>query len=151
MIILVSLFGCASPGPMQTTTGVMRTPAFRPLALDTTNDGSKEILFKEYTTMYDDKQLRRWGVFFITDRGAYMASWDTQTYIYNLNYQLKKEEILEILDETVVRKYWHDSNLLVIKDVRGNKIGFALIDKIAARSLLQKFVMQNKTMHQKES
>ncbi|MCC1495886.1 hypothetical protein [Alcanivorax sp. 1008] len=144
IFVFFALTACASPGPMQTSTGPMHTAAFRPIILDKVNDGSKEVLFKEYTTMYDDKKLRKWGVFFITDKGVYMAHWVTSGYVYELDYQLKAEEISEILDDTVIRDFWFDSNLLVIKDIRGNKIGFPLRGKIAARALLQGFLDSKK-------
>jgi len=140
VILMFLLTACASPGPMQTSTGLMHTPAFRPIILDTIDDGSEEILFKEYTTMYDNKELRRFGIFFITDKGVYMATWDTHSYVYNIHYRLSVNNIAEILNETVVRDFWRDSNLLVIKDTRGNKIGFALHGKIGARLILQNLI-----------
>lgn len=75
LILFSSLVAsCSSPGPMQTVTGPLHTPAFNPIILNTVNDGSNRVYFKEHTTMYENKEYQRWGVFFITDKGAYMAN-----------------------------------------------------------------------------
>ncbi|UYM16212.1 hypothetical protein [Endozoicomonas euniceicola] len=136
ILIAVVLTGCASPGPMQLATGPMNTPVFDPVILNTVNDGSETVRFKEWTTMYENKELRLWGVFFITDKGAYLASWDSRGYEYNLRYQMKANDIKSFEDDTVVRDWWADSNLLVITDKNNIKVGFALNGKNAARSIL---------------
>ncbi|WP_282111113.1 hypothetical protein [Shewanella algicola] len=140
-ILLISvvsiLSGCASPGPMQTITGPMNTPAFSPIILDTVKDGSETVRFKEWTTMYENKELQLWGVFFITDKGIYMANWDTNGYEYNLRYRLPATELAAISDDVVERDMWVDSNLLILKDQSGHEVGFALNGKNAARSILK--------------
>lgn len=140
ILLISSLFtlgGCASPGPMQTALGPMNTPAFEPVILDTVKDGSEKVHFKEWTTMYENKELQLWGVFFITDNGAYLANWDTRGYEYNLRYKLPATELASISDDTVVRDMWADSNLLILKDKSGHEVGFALNGKNAARSILK--------------
>lgn len=134
---LVTLGGCAAPGPMRTMMGPMNTPAFEPVILEAVNDNSKKVHFKEWTTMYENKELQQWGVFFITDNGAYMAEWDINGYEYNLRYKLPAKELELISDDTVVRSMLPDSNLLILKDKSGHEVGFALNGKNAARSILK--------------
>ena len=135
--VLSILAGCSSVGPMQTAQGPMNTPAFEPIALNTVKDGSEEARFKEWTTMYENKELRLWGVFFITDNGAYMANWNIRGYEYNLRYKLPASELESISEDKVVRDMWPDSNLLILRDKHGHEVGFALNGKNAARSILQ--------------
>jgi len=132
----VAVSACSTPGPMQTMYGPMNTPVFEPVALDTVKDGSSKVYFKEWTTMYENKEIKLWGVFFITENGAYMASWDTQSYEYNLKYKINKDDVELVSDDTVARSFWPDSDLLIIKDKLGNEVGFALNGKGAARSFL---------------
>lgn len=134
---ILALGGCASPGPMQTMMGPMNTPAFDPVILDTVKDSSEKVHFKEWTTMYENKKLQQWGVFFITDNGAYMAEWDIRGYEYNLRYKLPAKELSTISDDMVVRDMWPDSNLLILKDKSGHEVGFALNGKNAARAILK--------------
>ena len=134
---LLTIGGCASPGPMQTTTGPINTSAFEPVILDTVKDGSEKVHFKEWTTMYENKELQQWGVFFITDNGAYMAEWDFRGYEYNLRYKLLAKELDAVSDDKVVRDMWTDSNLLILQDKSGHKVGFALNGKNAARAILK--------------
>lgn len=134
---ILTIGGCASPGPMQTTTGPINTSAFEPVILDTVKDGSKKVHFKEWTTMYENKELQQWGVFFITDKGAYMAEWDMRGYEYNLRYKLPINELNTVSDDMVVRDMWVDSNLLILKDKSGHEVGFALNGKNAARAILK--------------
>lgn len=137
IFFITLLTGCASAGPMQTMMGPMNTPAFEPIVLDVVQDGSKSIRFKEWTTMYENDSLQLWGVFFITDKGAYMASWDTRGFQYNLRYKLLASELAAIEDRIIQRDMWVDSNLLVLKDKNGHSVGFALNGKNAARSILR--------------
>lgn len=137
MSTLIILGGCSSPGPMQTAYGPMNTPAFEPIILDTVKDGSANVLFKEWTTMYDNKELKLRGVFFITNNGIYLADWNTMSYEYNLRYKLLATDLEAISDDTVVRDMWLDSNLLILKDKSGHEVGFALNGKNAARSILK--------------
>ena len=140
-ILLISTLlitgGCASPGPMQTMMGPMKTSAFDPVILDTVKDSSEKVHFKEWTTMYENKELQQWGVFFITDNGAYMAEWDVRGYEYNLRYKLPAKELNTVSDDMVVRDMWPDSNLLILKDKSGHEVGFALNGKNAARAILK--------------
>ncbi|CUA83163.1 hypothetical protein [Pseudidiomarina woesei] len=137
IIMMMFLAGCAAPGPMHTIRGPMNTPVFDPVILDTVKDGSKKVRFKEWTTMYENKELQLWGVFFITDNGAYLANWDMNGYEYNLRYKLAASELDSISDDKVVRSMWADSNLLIIKDKNGHEVGFALNGKNAARAILR--------------
>ncbi|WP_286741683.1 hypothetical protein [Pseudoalteromonas sp. UBA2102] len=134
---LLTIGGCASPGPMQTAMGPMNTSAFEPVILDTVKDGSEKVHFKEWTTMYENKELQQWGVFFITDNGAYMAEWDFRGYEYNIRYKLLAKELDAVSDDKVVRDMWTDSNLLILQDKSGHKVGFALNGKNAARAILK--------------
>ena len=134
---ILTLGGCAAPGPMKTVMGPMNTPAFKSVILDTVKDNSEKVHFKEWTTMYENKELQQWGVFFITDNGAYMAEWDVNGYEYNLRYKLSAKELDTVSDDIVVRDMWPDSNLLIIKDKSGHEVGFALNGKNAARAILK--------------
>lgn len=134
---ILALGGCASPGPMKTMMGPMNTPAFEPVVLDLVKDDSEKVHFKEWTTMYENKELQQWGVFFITDNGAYMAEWDLKGYEYNLRYKLPAKELKTVSDDMVVRDMWPDSNLLILKDKSGHEVGFALNGKNAARAILK--------------
>jgi hypothetical protein len=136
-LIFSSLSACSSPGPMQTMQGPLNTPVFEPVAINTVKDGSNSVLFKEWTTMYESQEIKLWGVFFITENGAYMANWDPKSYEYNLRYRIAVSDIAAISEETVVRSMWIDSDLLIIADKTGKKVGFALNGKNAARSFLQ--------------
>ena len=133
---VLTLGGCATPGPMQTHQGPINTPVFEPIVLHTVNDGSDEVLFKEYTTLYEGDEIQSWGVFFVTDRGAYMGVWDLLGYRYDLSYKLPIENLANISEQTVERDMWVDSNLLVLSDTTGKKVGFALNKKNAARTIL---------------
>ncbi|MFT6914667.1 MAG: hypothetical protein ACJAWL_000963 [Motiliproteus sp.] len=135
--IALGVSACSSPGPMQTMYGPMNTPVFDPVVIDTVKDGSEKVHFKEWTTMYENKEIQLWGVFFITDNGAYMANWDARGYEYNLKYKIDASNIALVSDEKVVRDMWIDSNLLVITDDKGHEVGFALNGKNAARTFLQ--------------
>lgn len=134
---ILTLSGCSSIGPMQTVMGPMNTPAFEPVILETIKDNSEKVHFKEWTTMYENKELQQWGVFFITDNGAYMAEWDVRGYEYNLRYKLPIKELNTVSDDMVVRDMWADSNLLILKDKSGHEVGFALNGKNAARAILK--------------
>lgn len=141
-ICLLTLSGCSSPGPMQNVQGPINTPVFEPIIRDAINDGSKKILFKEYTTLYEGEELQSWGVFLITDRGAYMVVWDLSGYRYNLSYKLPIEKLTSITEKKVERDMWIDSELLVLTDVTGKRVGFALNRKNAARAILQELISQ---------
>jgi hypothetical protein len=136
-LVVSTLSACSSPGPMQTMQGPLNTPVFEPVAIHTVKDGSSSVLFKEWTTMYENQELKLWGVFFITQNGAYMANWDSRSYEYNLRYRIDPSDISSISEETVERSMWIDSDLLVITDHNGHEVGFALNGKNAARSFLQ--------------
>lgn len=131
---------CSSPGPMQTMRGPLHTPVFNPIIINNIKDGSNRVYFKEWTTMYENKEYQQWGVFFITNKGAYMADWDTHEYKYNLLYKIDSKNIKSISNSKVVRKMWIDSDLLIIADKKGHEVGFALNGKNAARSFLNKLI-----------
>lgn len=143
LILISGLAGCATSGPMQTMAGPLHTPAFKPIILDTVNDGSQNVRFKEWTTLYENKELERWGVFFITDNGLYMANWDVREYRYNLVYKLAAEDIADISEELVERSMWVDSNLLVIKDKNGHEVGFALNGRNAVRAIIREIITES--------
>lgn len=140
LILVTGLAGCATAGPMHTAAGPLQTPAFKPIILDTVNDGSENVRFKEWTTLYEGKELERWGVFFITDKGLYMANWDIREYRYNLVYKLAAEDIADISEDLVERSMWVDSNLLVIKDKNGHEVGFALNGRNAVRAIIREII-----------
>ncbi len=133
----LSLIGCASPGPMQMGYGPMQTSAFEPIILDTVQDDSDRVRFKEWTTMYENKEFQRWGVFFITDNGVYMANWDLRAYEYDLVYKLPAKDIQIMSEDRVERSMWIDSDLFIIQDINGHEVGFALNGENAARSIIR--------------
>ncbi|RTE67627.1 hypothetical protein EH243_01380 [Amphritea opalescens] len=135
-VIGISACSAPGPGPMLTMSGPVHTPVFEPIALDVVKDGSEKVYFKEFTVMYDRKEAQLSGVFFITDNGAYMVKWDSRSYQYNLQYKIHRDNILSISDDKVIRSFWPDSNLLVIKDKQGHEVGFSLKGKEAARTFL---------------
>lgn len=139
LFAVVALSACSSPGPMQIMQGPVNTPVFDPVALDTVKDGSSLVLFKEWTTMYENKELKLWGVFFITENGVYMANWDSRSYEYNLRYRMDMADIASVSETTVVRDMWIDSDLLIITDSNGGEVGFSLNGRNAAKSFLQSF------------
>jgi hypothetical protein len=102
----------------------------------------RKFLFKEYTTLYEDKVLKSWGVFFITEHGVYMANWSSLEYKYHLSYKLPIEKLSDISEQTVERDMWIDSDLLILKDVTGKEVGFSLYGKNAARAVLQEISSQ---------
>ncbi|MDO6563509.1 hypothetical protein Q4488_08955 [Amphritea sp. 1_MG-2023] len=133
---VIGISACSAPGPMQTMSGPIHTPVFEPVALDVVKDGSEKVYFKETAAMYEGKEAQLLGIFFITDNGAYMVKWDRRSYEYTLQYKIHRDNILSISDDKVVRSFWPDSNLLVIKDKQGHEVGFSLNGKAAARSFL---------------
>lgn len=140
-IVLFTLFACAGPGPMQIMAyGPINTPVFEPIILNTVNDGSKRVLFKERSMMYENKEFVSFlgGVFFITDNGAYMAFWDNRGYEYKLEYRINAIDIASIHFDKINRKMWVDTDLLIITDNDGHEVGFSLIGKNAASSFLKK-------------
>ena len=141
--IFLLVIACSAPGPMQTQTGPINTPAFEPIVLDLVKDNSKNILFKEqYVTMYenDSRENLLGGTFFITENGAYLAYWNVQTFQYNITYRIKADEITKISDYTVVREYLPDSDLVVITDKDGRDIGFGIVKRNAAKYSLEKIM-----------
>lgn len=140
-----SLIGCG-PGPMQRQiTGPIDTPVFKPVILDTLNDGSKEVLFKErLAAMYIGKDRSSWGNFVITNNGVYLISWNVVSFTYELVYKVEIKNIDKLLDDVVVRSIFPDSNLLVIQDKRGTAVGFSLNNKIAAQNTILSLIEKNK-------
>lgn len=144
--IFFLLAACSSPGPMQMQPGPINTPAFEPIALDLVKDESNKILFKEqYVTMYenDTRESLLGGTFFITENGAYLAYWNTQTFQYSITYKIQANEITKISDHTVVRKYLPNSDLVVITDKDNRDIGFGINKRNAAKYSLEKIMTRN--------
>lgn len=139
-MVLMLMSGCARPGPMQTQNGLLQTKQFEPIFLSTIKDGSEKVLFKEYTTMYENRELKYWGVFTITDKGAYFATWDTISFEYNLLFKLNKNEIATLGEDEIIRSMWIDSELLTIKDKNNHEVGFALNGKRAAYTTLNRLI-----------
>ena len=144
MIVVFVLSGCGSPGPMETYHGPVNTPVFKPVILDTIKDGSKDVHFKERgSALYLDKERDAWGTFFITDNGVYMTKWSASSFTFSLIYKIKIQDIESVTDDIVIRDFLPDSKLLVIKDKRGDKVGFALNDKVAAKNTILDLMEKN--------
>ena len=139
-VALILMSGCAGPGPMQTPNGLLQTKQFEPIFLSTVKDGSEKVLFKEYTTMYENRELKYWGIFTITDQGVYFATWDTISFEYNLLFKLNKNEIATLGEDEIIRSMWIDSELLTIKDKNNYEVGFALNGKRAAYTTLNRLI-----------
>jgi len=139
-VVLILMSGCARPGPMQTPNGLLQTKQFEPIFLSTVKDGSEKVLFKEYTTMYENRELKYWGTFTITDQGAYFATWNTISFEYNLLFKLNKNEIATLGEDKIIRSMWIDSELLTIKDKNNHEVGFALNGKRAAYTTLNRLI-----------
>ena len=140
LAVLIFMSGCSKLGPMQTPNGLLETKQFEPIFLYTVKDGSETVLFKEYTTMYENKELKAWGIFTITDQGAYFATWDTRSFEYHVLFNLKKNEIGSLGDDKIIRTMWVDSELLTIKDKNNHETGFALNGKRAAFTTLERLI-----------
>ena len=139
-VVLILMSGCVRFGPMQTPNGLLKTKQFEPIFLSTVKDGSEKVLFKEYTTMYENRELKYWGIFTITDQGVYFATWDTISFEYNLLFKLNKNEIATFGEDEIIRSMWIDSELLTIKDKNNHEVGFALNGKRAAYTTLNRFI-----------
>lgn len=144
LILAICLFSlltaCTTQGPMQSMYGPLDTPVFDPIVLDKVQDGATKVLFKEWTTMYENNEFQFWGTFVITDSGAYMITWDQHSYQYNLQYRIPVDQIASISTDKISRSMWVDSNILIITDKNGSEIGFALVGKNAAKSILNQLV-----------
>lgn len=132
-ILLSTLAGCSSLGPMQQFNGPVNTPSFEPIALATVNDGSTKVLFKEFGCLFNQDSYGDCGVFFITDNGVYLAEWDTMSYEYKLSFHLLRQQVSSVSERRYVRDFGFDSNLLVIKDIRGETISFDIKSTHAAK------------------
>ena len=139
-VVLMLMSGCAQLGPMQTPDGLLKTKQFEPIFLSTVKDGSEKVLFKEFTTMYENRELKAWGTFTITDQGAYFARWNTISFEYNLLFKLNKNEIATLGEDKIIRSMWIDSELLTIKDKNNHEVGFALNGKRAADTTLNRLI-----------
>lgn len=138
--ILILISGCAQRGPMQTPNGLLSTKQFKPIFLSTVNDNSSTILFREFTTMYENNDLKSWGIFVITDKGVYFAVWNMYSFEYNILFKLKIKEIDGFGEDKIVRDMWIDSELLTIKDNNKYEVGFALNGKRAAYTTLNRLI-----------
>jgi hypothetical protein len=138
----ILLTACANPGPMQLGSGPTYTPVFEPVALDLTDNRTGNVLFKETAVfMYlDDKResalLGGGATFFITNTGAYLADWNTNTYKYSIEYQVSAKDIKNLSEFTVVRDYLPDSNLIRITDNKNQTVGFSVRNRVAAKQAL---------------
>lgn len=144
-LVGIVLVGCGAHGPMEVQPGPINTPVFKPVILDTLNDGSKEVHFKETTVgLYENKEFKGFGNFVITDNGAYYVRWNTRTYVYSPTYQIRITDIKSLSDDIVVRSLLPDSDILVIEDKRGQKVGFSITNKLAAKDILYNLIEKKK-------
>lgn len=138
--MLMILVGCCPPpGPMKQINGPVDTALFEPIFFHFTRDDSTKVLFKEYTTIYENDEYKRWGLFVITDKSNYLVNWDTVGYEYRFIYKIKHDEIESLGEKTISRKWLPDSDLFIIKGKNGIETGFALNGRRAARSLIEKY------------
>lgn len=140
-LIGIGFIGCG-PGPMQIQgIGPLNTPVFKPVILDTVNDGSKEVYFKESVVgLYENKEFKGFGNFVITDNGVYYVRWDATAYIYTTSYQIKINDIKMLTTDKVIRSFLPDSDILVIEDKRGQKVGFSIVKKLAAKNIIYELI-----------
>ncbi len=144
--ILLMFVGCCPPqGPMKQANGPVDTALFEPILFNATKDDSSVVLFKEYTTIYENDELNCWGLFVITDTSNYLVRWNRTSYEYMLIYKIKHDEIESLGEKIIIRKWMPDSDLLVIKGKNGIETGFALNGRRAARSIIEKNI-QNLTI-----
>lgn len=144
LTIFSILTGCSSSGPMQTPLGPINTPVFDSIALATARDGSNEIKFKTQNAMlYKNGNLNYFvtSVFFITENGVYAASWDTQSYQYNLIVRIPMEKIKRVYYKTYVRDYFPDLDLLIIEKSENESVGFYIGGSSAAKSILDEMIL----------
>jgi hypothetical protein len=139
-LLIAFLTGCAT-SPMNKPYGPMDTPAFKPIALDLVNDGSKSILFKApFVSIFVNDELQSifsYKSFMITEHGAYVINWNIGTYQYSLVYSIKAEEIKNIADHTIVKNYLPDRDLILITDMHENTVGIEVERRLAAKKALQ--------------
>lgn len=136
VLLILSLFTGCGPGPMESFRGPVNTPVFKPVILDTLNDGSNNVLFKDFGFMYINHDLQTIGDFIVTNKGVYFVKWNPSSYRYSTAYQVKFKNIANISNDTIHRTIGFDSNLIVIEDKRGSKIGFALQQVTAAKNII---------------
>lgn len=127
---------------MQSMKGPLETDSFELIALKNINDGSSEIIFKEWTRMYEDKEdgeyglMATFGVFCLTEKGVYFLDWDTNSYEYHVLYKLPREQVEALQDTMAATTIWVDSSILDIINKNGNSTGFDLRGKGTVRSIL---------------
>lgn len=144
LLVAIIFIGCGPKGPMLSYQGPLDTKVFKPIFLNTVDDGSSEILFKEFTTMYNKRDIKGFGVFVITDKSTYFTRWNINSFEYEIIYVVNNSNIKDLKNETIVREYWVDSDLLKIKDSNDLYTGFALDGKQAAYTILSKFIKKEK-------
>lgn len=83
------------------------------------DDGLMRVFFKEWMVMYENKEGKLWGVFFIMDKGVYLVNWDCNWFEYLFRYCVGVLEIVEIIEDIVEWSYWIDFDFLVIIDEDG--------------------------------
>jgi hypothetical protein len=146
LLMSLTLSACGSLGPMQSFEGPIGTPVFDVVALDTINDGTQKILFKEMARMYDeqdvieDKYASNYGSFVITEKGIYVLGWDNRNFRYNKLFSLPIDDIENILEANASVVVWVDSNIFIIEDKYGTKTGFHMNGRVAAKSIINKLL-----------
>jgi len=132
-VSMVLLCGCAG-APMREVQGPYETPIFSAMAKEVANDGSKEVLYKEWAPMYENGRLLSYGVFFVTDKGVYMGLWDTKNYRYRLIYKAPISYINSLSEDSL--KKGDVEKVLIVKDKFGVKTGFGIKGRRAVRSIV---------------
>lgn len=153
LLTIFTLTACGSLGPMQRFEGPIGTPVFDVIALQTIDDGSKEILFKELARMYDEqdvaenKYASNYGSFVITDKGVYVLGWDNRNFRYNKLFSVPIADIDSLLEANASVIVWVDSNIFIIKDKYGEKTGFHMQGRTAAKSIINNLLSKSATQH----
>ena len=136
-VAVVLLCGCGA-APMREVQGPYETPIFSAMAKEVANDGSKDVLYKEWAPMYEGGRLLSYGVFFVTDKGVYMGLWDTQNYRYRLIYR-SPISYINTLSEGALKK-GDVEKVLIVKDKFGVETGFGIKGRRAVRSILDALI-----------
>ncbi len=135
LFLLVAVVAGCSSGPMRQLYGPYETPVFSAIGRELADDGSQEILYKEWTPMYENGKLLSYGVFFITDKGVYMGLWDKKNYRYSLIYKAPIGYITSLTEDTL--KKGEVEKVLVIKDKFGIETSFGVKGRRAIRAILE--------------
>lgn len=133
--LILFLHGCAASGSMEQVHGPINTPAFTSVALDSAADGSEQVRFQEKAILHDDGWLK-FGVFFITDRGAYFAQWNGRRNTYDIRYGIEGSRIATVDLDSIGRSMLPDDDIMVITDHRGGKANIEIDGRRDARGYL---------------